>query len=294
MGFNMSTFEQPKTTWTDDEVRETLQTYFSGEHWKGFLTKLESGPHIRHAHAYYNSVFSPHSMAYFLTKYFDKYGLPLDRRIKILPVTEDFLNVYNVQPKGLCHWEFFLDYTPGVLLQPHDTYGARGAHSVEFWDDAFMENYYTNFALKSIGSSERADADAYFESAAFVENLLINIDEFGGVVHSHALIETSLHPEELVKIGAEHIERRGFSLIRATSVVFNNFGLDIGKMTFLLEKPEIVIEVEWHYNPNITIRPGVLPYFRVSRAENLSRILQSRPYTTFSRHLADDVVESLF
>ena len=283
----------PPAAETDAGVEATLTGYFSSPHWKEFLQMLESGDHIRHAHAYYNSVFDPQSIAYLLTLYFKAYGRPLDRRIKILPITETFLNVYNVQPAGLCHWEFFLNYTPGVLLRPHDGYGARGAHSTEFWDDAYMAEYYGKFAFKDIGASERADADAYFRSDAFVTNLLINIDEFGGVIHSHALVECSLHPEQLIGIGAEHLERRGWKIIRATSIVFNNFGMDVGKLTYLLKEPEIVIELEWHFNPEVTIRPGALPHFRVATSQTLTRLMASRPYVSFDRAMAARVVEAV-
>ena len=278
---------------SESTVFDTLTEYFSSSHWKDYLATLQSGLHIRHAHAYYNSAFHPQSIAYLMHVYFQRAGRPLERKIKILPVTETFLNVYNIQPKGLCHWEFFMNYAPDILLRPHDGYGARGANSTEFWDDAFMQDWYSRFELKDIGTSERADADAYFRSSAFQNNLLINIDDFGGVIHSHALVESSLHPEQLLPIGAEHIERKGWEIIRGVSVVFNNFGLDIGKLTYLLKKPEIVIEVEWHYNPEVTIRAASIPHFRVATSHNLSRLLSMRPYVAFDRAMAERVVDAV-
>lgn len=289
----MNEMQRGASNASDSTIFDTLVAYFSSTHWRDYLGTLESGPHIRHAHAYYNSAFDPQSIAYLMHVYFQRYGRPLERKIKILPVTETFLNVYNIQPKGLCHWEFFMNYAPDILLLPHDGYGARGAHSTEFWDDAFMEQWYSRFSFKDIGSSERADADAYFRSPAFQNNLLINIDDFGGVIHSHALVESSLHPEQLLPIGAAHIERKGWEIIRAVSVVFNNFGLDIGKLTYLLKKPEIVIEVEWHYNPEVTIRAASIPHFRVATSHNLSRLLSMRPYVAFDRAMAAKVVDAV-
>ena len=142
-----------------------------------------------------------------------------------------------------------------------DAYGARGAHLIEFWDDAFMEDYYKNFGFKPIGMSERKDADNYFQSKVWNDNLLVLIDDFGGIIHSHALVESSLDPEQLIKIGEEHIRRKGLELIRSTSIVFNSYGMDIGKLVYLLTKPEIVVELEWHFNPEVTIKAASIPYF---------------------------------
>jgi hypothetical protein len=96
--------------------------------------------------------------------------------------------------------------------------------------------------------SERKDADSYFQSKAWNDNLLVLIDDFGSIIHSHALVESSLDPEQLIKIGEEHIRRKGLELIRSTSIVFNSYGIDIGKLVYLLTKPEIVVEPEWHFN----------------------------------------------
>ena len=279
--------------WTDVEIEKALVDYFSGEHWAGFIQGLEAGPHVRHAHVYNDGLLHPSCIARFLTFYFARFQRPLLRKIKILPLAEDFMNVYNVQPKGQCHWEFFLNYTPGVLLRPAEKFNARATHAVEFWDDEYMENFYRRFSFKSIGQSELADTDTYFNSFGWKRNLLINIDEFGDVIHTHALIESSLHPEELVKVGQNHLEKIGWKIERGISVVFNNFGWEIGKLTYLVSKPEVVIEIEWHYNPKVTIKEGAVPYFRVSSAEKRRALLGSREYVEFGQDMVERVIDRL-
>jgi hypothetical protein len=44
-----------------------------------------------------------------------------------------------------------------------------------------------------------------------------------GTIHFHALVESFLHPEQLIKIGEERIRRKGLELIRSTSIVFNSW-----------------------------------------------------------------------
>jgi hypothetical protein len=52
----------------------------------------------------------------------------------------------------------------------------------------------TTLAFKPIGISERKDADNYFQSKAWNDNLLVLIVDFGGIIHSHAPVESSLDP----------------------------------------------------------------------------------------------------
>ncbi len=275
------------------QIEDALVAHFSSPHWRDFIKGLESGPHVRHAHAYTQSQFDPRSMALFLSHYFHRFDRPLQRRIKVLPVTDDFMDVYNVHPSGQCHWELFLNWTPGTLLEPQQAYGARGAHALEFWDDAYMATYYKQFEFRPIGRAERRDADDYFRSKAWTDNLLINIDDFGGVIHTHALVNCSLHPEELIRIGAEHIERRGWQIAKHLSIVFNVYGMDMGKLTYLLKKPEIVIELEWHYDPEVTINAASIPHYRVATASRLNDLLHMRPYVSFGRAIVDKALARL-
>jgi hypothetical protein len=279
--------------WSNQDVEDSLVEFFSSAHWTDYVRKLESGPHIRHAHIYNDGVVDPRSIARLLTFYFQKFDRSLQRRIKILPLNEDFMNVYNVHPKGQCHWEFFINYAPEVLVRPADAFSARAAHAAEFWDDAYMENYYKKFAFKDIGRSEKSEVETYFASKAWKENLLINIDEFGDVIHTHALVESSLHPEQLLKLGVAYFEKIGWTLTKGISVLFNNYGLEIGKLTYLLSKPEVVIEIEWHYNPEVTIREGAMPYFRISSAEKRSALLKTRPYVSFGQDMVERVISRL-
>ena len=81
----------------------------------------------------------------------------------------------------------------------------------------------------------------------------------------------------MIKIGEEHIRRKGLELIRSTSIVFNSYGRDIGKLVFLLTKPEIVVVPEWHFNPEVTIKAASIPYFRLATSSRLNELLQIRP-----------------
>lgn len=288
----MTAMQKPEA-FNAERVEDTLVAYFSGQHWAEFVRGLDSGPHIRHAHAYYNSVLEPKSVAYFLTRYFHRFGKPLQRKIKILPVTEDFLNVYNVHAEGQCHWEFFLHYKTGTLLEPDEAYGARAAHSMEFWDDASMDAYYRQFSFRDIGSVERADVDAYLRGQGWNDNIYTLLDDFGGVIHTHALCETCLHPEQLKPLIEEHWVKRGWQLSKSVSVVFNSYGMDIGKLVFLLKKPEIVVELEWHFNPEVTLRPATTPFFRIATAASLSGIMRSKPFVSFGPETTERVIDRL-
>ena len=91
------------------------------------------------------------------------------------------------------------------------------------------------------------------------------------------LSKASWTRKQLIKIGEEHIGRKGLELIRSTSIVFNSYGMDIGKLVYLLTKPQIVVELEWHFNPEVTIKAASIPYFRLATSSRLNELLQVRP-----------------
>jgi hypothetical protein len=53
--------------------------------------------------------------------------------------------------------------------------------------------------------------------------------------------------------------------------------MDIGKLVYLLTKPQIVVELEWHFNPEVTIKAASIPYFRLATSSRLNELLQVRP-----------------
>lgn len=104
--------------YSQERIASEVTSYFKSDHWKGFVETLSRGEVIRHAHIYLESLLNPFDLAIIIEEYFKKINLPLERGTKILPIKAELLNIYNIKPKGMAHFEFFLRYNPLTILAP--------------------------------------------------------------------------------------------------------------------------------------------------------------------------------
>lgn len=258
-------------------VRRHAVDYFFSPHWQDFVKELERGDEVRHAHIYVDSILPPEAIARLVRTYFEAAGRPLQRQIRFLSHGRGFANVYNVHPAGMCHFEVMVRFNDQVVLEPMPPELTREGRNAEYWDDAFMERFYDQFTFRPMGREEEEEVRAYFRSDAWKSGYACMTYEDRNV-HSHNIVETSLHPEDILPLGLEAIRARGWDVGKAVSVVFNVRGADIGKITYLLSRPEIVLELEWEYNPHVIIRPAVEPISRIIHERDVRRDLDGIPY----------------
>ncbi|MCL4766988.1 MAG: hypothetical protein KJZ80_12185 [Hyphomicrobiaceae bacterium] len=268
-------------------IREKVVEYFESDHWRGFLSVLSRGRVVRHAHLYCEGILHPESIRQVARNYFETRNLPLERQVKILSHGPGYANVYYIQPKGMCHFEIFSKFNSDVVMEPMSAQAARGGKTMEYWDDAFMAEHYKQFDFRSMGERERKEVRDYFQGDAWRAIYAVMAYENENNLHSHCIVETSLSPEDILPLGQEAIEARGWKIDRAISVVFGVNGLDQGKITYLLSKPEIVLELEWEHNRAVTIRPAAPAPARIMTAEAMHRDTASVPYV----RLNDDDIQ---
>lgn len=243
-------------------LKEEVLDYFDADHWNDFMAILERGSEVRHAHLYLEGILDPRSMAEAARAYFNQRGLPLQRGIRFLSHGPGFANVYNVHPQGMAHFEIFMLYNEDVILEPMRPDKTRKGKSMEYWDDAYMDRFYRGFDFRPLTPDAAEQVRRYFRSDAW-KLLYATMAYEERNVHAHAIVETSLHPEELLPLGREAIESKGWSVQKSISVVFSVRGQDVGKLTYLLDRPEIVLELEWEHEPEAIIRPAVHPVARI-------------------------------
>ena len=219
------------------------------------MRQMARGKEVRHAHAYADSILHPEPLLRIVEEYFKAHGLPLQRKIYLLPPANihGMTDIYNIHPKqDWGHCELILRYSQDQILAPMTTQASK---SVEVWDDAFMEKHYAQYDFKTkLTSQDEKDIIAYFDSPEW--KLQYNFMLGGTNRHAHALVETSIHPEIIQEFAIKAIESRGWEVSKSVSVVYGNRGFNFGKITTLLSKPEIMLELEWAYNPKVSIRPG--------------------------------------
>lgn len=279
--------------YSQERIASEVTSYFKSDHWKGFVETLSRGEVIRHAHIYLESLLNPFDLAIIIEEYFKKINLPLERGTKILPIKAELLNIYNIKPKGMAHFEFFLRYNPLTILAPMSPEKAREKATAFFWDDNFMHEYYKQYSFREVTERDIEIIKEYFRSDSWREAYRIMTDEYAGIIHSHALVETSVHPEILLPYALESFDELGCKMNRAVSVVFNAFGKDIGKLTFLLSSPEVVVELEWHFNPRIVINSVKPNIFRIATDEMLDRFMARYERVSIDKTICNQIISHI-
>jgi hypothetical protein len=271
-------------------VTEKVIEFFKSEYWKENIEILGRGEDVYHAHVITDSILAPKPVASIIKAYFDIKGWPLQRRILIIPNGRGVADLYGIHPKGCGHFEVFLQYTDQTVLEPaRDPF--RGKANVEYWDKAFMENYYRQFNFKEFGPVEEVKVRTYFKSKEWEMSYLIM--SAGRNLHSHTLVKTSIHPEILLKYGVEAIEAKGWGMGRATSIVFGMNGLDRGKITYLVNKPAMILELEWDFDLATVIEPGPMPMYRIYNEDLLLKDTAHCNYFVLDDGQIEEVIRAL-
>ncbi len=274
-------------------IAEKLVDYFAGSHWTDFVDALEraGGDGILHAHIYTDTVVHPESLAEIIRRYFEEVrGRKVQRGIRILSAyRRGGADIYNVLPEGLCHHEMIVRWNEEVVLEPMSR-GTRSGQTTEYWDTAFMEQYYRRFQFRPVGPEEERQVRAYFDTDEWYRT--VRFMQEGGL-HNHGLVESSVHPLEVLRIGREEIERRGWQVGRAVSVVYPMHGQDYPKITFLLTRPELVLEIEWDYNPGVVFQPGREAFILPVTTEKVESEMAGFPWVELDDRQIDDILRAL-
>lgn len=275
-------------------IKEKLVDYFAGPHWTKFVETLEraGGDDILHAHIYTDTTVHPQSLSEIICRYYAELrGRRIQRGVRILSAyRKGGADIYNVLPEGLCHHEMIIRWNEEVVLEPMSPRATRQGATVEYWDTAFMERYYSQFQFRPCGPEEERQVRAYFQTDEWYK--AVRFMQEGGL-HNHALVESSIHPLDVLRIAREEIERRGWVVGRAVSVVYPMYGQDYPKLTFLLNRPELVLEIEWEYNPDVIFQPGREAFILPVTTQKVESEMAGFPWIVLSERDVDDVLAML-
>jgi hypothetical protein len=276
-------------------ICDAVVNYFESEDWKGLMRQMARGKEVRHAHAYVDSILHPVPLLRIIEEYFKAHGLPLQRKIYVLPPAKvhGMTDIYNIHPRqDWGHCELILRYSKDQVLSPMATGATRTGKSVEAWDDEFMEKYCAKYNFKTkLTNQDEKDIIAYFDSPEW--KLQYNFMLGGANRHAHALIETSIHPEIIQEFAIKAIEARGWEVSKSVSVVYGSRGSDFGKITTLLKKPEIMLELEWGYSPDVSIKPGAEPMVLTTTLEDLHDCMSGCDYIELDQEAVQEIIERL-
>jgi len=276
---------------------ETIASYFRSEHWQQALAVLSIADEpVYHAHVYVETQIHPLSLEEIVKGYFAKIGRPVHRKIEIFTSGQvaDSGSIHGIEPKGMPHFDLLWKYSRDALLAP-----ARREHNVEYWGQKYMDQFYTKYPFKSeLNADESAELDAYFESAAFQKYCELN--EHPDVVHIHANVETSAHPDLIRAAALKAMAKRGWDIEEAVPVAFQMRGQMHGKIVFLGHTPEKIFDIAWAFNPAVTLIPSTRywlttenPTYDARTMHELPLLLKRDPYRLLSLQEIEAIVAAI-
>lgn len=238
---------------SNTNVVQSLTTYFKSEHWGQLMEILNKKDEtVNHAHIYVDTSLNPISLEEVIKTYFKKIGHPIERKIEIFTSGVDLTagTIHGIEPKGLPHFDLLWHYSAETVLGPDPK-----KTKVEYWGDKFMTEFYSKFPFNTNpNEKEQQEIEAYFSSQAWEKYCELNEDP--QVVHIHANVETSVHPELIRNAAIKYMKQRGWEIEKDEPVAFSMRGQWHGKIVFLGNKPEKIFDIAWMYNPLVTLIPS--------------------------------------
>ncbi len=270
-------------------ICDAVVSYFETEDWKELMKNLARGKELRHAHIYADTILHPEPLRQVVDEYFKSQGLPLQRKTYLLPPggIHGWTDIYNIHPRrDMGHFELIMRYRKDQVLAP------MAGRKVEVWDDKYMEGHYAPYNFKTkLTSQDEKDLIGYFSSPEWKRQVIFMLE--GTNRHVHSLVETSIHPELLNEFGVKAMAARGWAVSRATSVVYRVRNCDFGKITYLLKKPEVMLELEWDFNPDVSIKPGAKSLIMKTTEEDLAAAMSGLDYIELDEEALQAITRAL-
>ena len=274
---------------------DAVVSYFESEDWNELMRQMARGKEVRHAHIYADSILHPEPMLKIVEEYFKSRGLPLQRKVYLLTPggTHAMTDIYNIHPRqDWGHCELIFRYSEDQILAPMSAGATRAGKTVEVWDEQYMEKFYKKYDFKTkLTSQDEKDILAYFDSPEW--KLQYNFMLGGTNRHAHSLVETSIHPEIIQEFAIKALENRGWEVSKSVSILYGWKGGEFGKLTILLKKPEIMLELEWDFNPNVSIKSGSEPMILKTTLETLNDAMSGCDYIRLDEAAVKEIVDRL-
>ena len=232
-------------------ICEAVASYFDSADWNDLIKQLARGEEVLHAHIYAESILHPGSLIPIVQGYFEARRLPLLRRIFVVGNGRGMTAIYNIHPRqDMAHFDIIHRYSPDHILAPMEAALTREGKTVSVWDEQYMKKHYARFDFRTkLTEEDEQDLKSYFDSSGWKEQyvLMTTMEDRHDYSdhHVHSMVETSIHPEIILEFGKKALTAKGWELSKAVNVVWGMKNFDQGKCTFLLKKPEMVLELEW-------------------------------------------------
>jgi hypothetical protein len=279
------------------QIIESVSNYFKSDQWKKLLEVLQKEDEaVHHAHIYVETNIHPLSLEEVIKGYFKKHGMEVHRKIEIF-TSGQVLNsgsIHGIEPEGLPHFDFIWSYSSENTLVP-----ANKENNVEYWGEKYMEAFLSQYPFKTtVNEQELQEVKDYFRSKAW--NDYCQLNEHPDVVHIHANVETSVHPDIIREEALKVMKERGWEIEEAVHVAFQMRGQMHGKIVFIANTPEKIFDIAWAYNPVVNLIPSTKywlmpenPTYDARTMKELPLLLKKDTYKLLSLCEIEEVINNI-
>lgn len=281
----------------DGAIADAIVGYFNSEQWNRTIDVLTTKDEpVYHAHVYIETQVHPLSLEQIVKGYFRKKGLEVHRKIEIFTSGQvaDSGSIHGIEPHGLPHFDLLWRFSPDQVIA-----AAKKADNLEYWGRSYMEAFYAKYPFRSeLTEADQVEVDAYFGGPVWAKYCELN--EHRDVVHIHANVETSLHPDLIRDAALKAMRKRGWDIAEVVPCAFQMRGQMHGKLVFLGNAPEKIFDIAWSFNPTIGLIPSTRywlttesPTYDARTMAELPVLLKRDPYVLLSLAEIESIVARL-
>lgn len=243
-----------------EEVLRSIKDYFAGEQWRTLQDRVENDrENSYHAHIFVDTSLHPLTFCDVLRTYYAAIGMPIDRAIDLQPSNVGFNMLHGIHPAGSFHYDVAWRYNPACVLAPMPHELVKEKNNLQIWGRKEIDDFFGQYRFVRATGQAKEDLDAFFRSPEWDQTVEYVLDTT--IAHFHTNVEMSIHPDDLRDAALEAIGRQGWKLQKHIHCIFSPYkGWTTGKVVFLLEEPEVMFDIAWKFNPDVTIRPSTVHF----------------------------------
>jgi hypothetical protein len=232
-----------------------VKNYFeSSDHWRRLCASLQDpDPKGTHIHASVDTSIHPDSLEAIMCGYFERMDWPSSRKIDHMAPRHGMGCLHGVEAKGKPHFDFNWFFKPDVGLRACD--GGESGCNLLIWNRWYINQFCRQFPFREPGPAEEKAAEAYFKSDHFLKGLDFPVKVTTN--HMHINVRTSLHPDVIQRHAEMALAKLGWKIYYTCPNVYLVQGKYQGKLVFMCQKPEVVWDIGWRFDPNVVLEPAL-------------------------------------
>jgi hypothetical protein len=275
---------------------EEVKYYFAeSDHWRRLCAALQDpDPEGTHIHAYVETSVHPDSLEAIMKGYFKQKGWPSRRKIDHMAPKAGMGSLHGVEPTGKPHFDFQWFFKEDVGLRACD--GGESGCNLLVWNRWYINEFYSQFPFRKVGSKEEKSLKSYFQSDHFRKG--IEFPVMPTTNHMHINVHTSVHPDVINKFAQEAYAREGIKTYYTCPNVYLVGGKYRGKLVFMGQKPEVVFDIGWLFTPDVVIEPALEtwifeanPGYDVWGSDMLADVMKA-DYITLEKKEIDEILKA--